>query len=456
MSPESSTPVPDSPPRSGDGRETPGTGPDGQETAAGPETTTAGPETAAGPASPETRPEDPPPVQDAGHGGTRQVPGEAALTAHAPVSAGPPEAGRPVRHDDHAGRFGVPGLPVSRNNPFYVGFVGTIGVLTAWFLLKQFTRLSPLLILIAVSLFLALSLDQLVQTLQRRGLSRRVSVTIVLVGAVGLFSGFVSAISPLLVQQGTELIEATPELLGRLQESKMFQRLDHEYGIVSQASTEIQNRLATGDTAVQLFGGIFGAGKALVSGIFSAFTVLVLTLYFLASLHAIADAGYRLVPASRRERVRLLGDEIIRRIGGYVAGQIGVASINGFFTFILVSICGLPYSVVLAITVALLGLIPMIGATLGALVVIIVALFSSWKLAVGIAIYYVVYQQIENYVVMPKIMAKTVSVPGSVAVVAALAGGALLGVLGALVAIPLAAGALLIVHEVLVPRQDRC
>jgi predicted PurR-regulated permease PerM len=205
---------------------------------------------------------------------------------------------------------------------------------------------------------------------------------------------------------------------------------------------------------VQLFGGVFGAGKAVLSGFFSTFTVLVLTLYLLASLRSTKEAFYRLVPRSRRPRVRLLGDEIIKRIGGYVAGQVGVASINGICTLILLTVLQLPYSVVLAFTVALFGLIPLVGATIGAVIVVLVALFQSWQYGVIVAVYYLVYQQLENYVIAPRVMARTVAVPGSVAVVAALAGGTLLGVLGALIAIPIAAAILLVVKEVVLPRQE--
>jgi predicted PurR-regulated permease PerM len=162
-----------------------------------------------------------------------------------------------------------------------------------------------------------------------------------------------------------------------------------------------------------------------------------------------------MVPASRRPRVRALGDEIIRRIGGYVAGQVAVATINGLLTFILLTILGVPYSIVLSITVAILGIIPLVGATLGAVIVVLVGLFQSWQIGVAIAVYYLLYQQIENYVIAPRIMARTVSVPGAVALIAALAGAALLGVLGALIAIPIAAAILLVIQEVTIPRQEQ-
>jgi predicted PurR-regulated permease PerM len=294
-----------------------------------------------------------------------------------------------------------------------------------------------------------------VQWLLRRGLSRTAAVAVVFIAVILVFVGLLSAVVPVLVTQTTEFAQNSPDLLDRLLHWKVVRDLDAQYHFISQAQVELQRRLTNGETVMGLFGGILGASKAVVSGLFSAFTVLILTLYFLASMRSANDFAYRLVPASRRARVRLLGDEIQRRVGGYVAGQIAVASINGFCTYILVMILGLPYPLVLALIVGILGLIPLVGATIGAFVVVLVALFDSWQAAAIIAVYYVIYQQLENYVIAPRIMSRTVAVPGAVALIAALAGGALLGILGALVAIPIAAGILLVIQEVLVPRQEK-
>jgi predicted PurR-regulated permease PerM len=352
-------------------------------------------------------------------------------------------------------RFGRPGLPVNRGHPFYVGFMGATGVLTAYWLLGLLGQLSSVITLLVVALFLALGLEPVVGALERRGLRRGLAVTVVFVAVIAVFAGFVSAVVPAVVTQGSELTKAAPDLITSFQNSGIVRRLDRDYGLISSITSQLQTRLRNGDTVVQLFGGVYGAGAAVVSGTFSTFTVLVLTLYFTASLRGMTEAAYRLVPASRRPRVRLLADEIIRRIGGYIGGQVAVASINGFFTFVLLSVLGLPYPLVLAITVAIFGLIPLVGATLGAIIVIVVALFHSWQTAVIALIWYLIYQQVENYLIAPRIMARTVSVPGAVAVVAALAGGTLLGVVGALIAIPVAAGVLLLMQEVLIPRQAR-
>jgi predicted PurR-regulated permease PerM len=375
--------------------------------------------------------------------------------ASEPSEVSEPSAAKPAGTDSTDADFGIPGKPINRQGPFYLGFVGAIGVLLAWNLIQLIASLSGVLTLVGVAAFLAIGLDPLVRMLQRRGLGRGASVTVVFLGVLLTFGGFIAAVVPTVVTQAGELSQNLPDTIDNLRRSGLIQQLDEDYGVISNASDQLRQRLSDGATVMSLFGGILGAGRAVLSGFVSTFTVLVLTLYFLASLHTIAEAGYRMVPASRRPRVRALGDEIIRRIGGYVAGQVAVATINAILTFILLTVLGVPYSLVLSITVGILGLIPLVGATLGAVIVVLVGLFQSWQVGVILAIYYLLYQQIENYLIAPRIMSRTVSVPGAVALIAALAGAALLGVLGALIAIPIAAAILLILQEVAIPRQDR-
>jgi len=351
--------------------------------------------------------------------------------------------------------YGRPGVPVNRTHPFYIGFMGALGVLTAYALVSVIGRLTDVITLVVVALFLALGLEPVVRFLQRRGLRRGVAVAVVFLGVIAAAVGFGAAVVPAAVEQGTELTRNAPELVRTIEQSTLVQQLDKDYGVIETLSKQLQQRLANGETVMQLFGGVFGAGLKVVSGAFSVFTVVVLALYFTASMRPTTQALYRLAPASRRPRVQLLADEIIRRIGGYIAGQIAVASINGFCTYILLVIVGLPYALLLAITVGVFGLVPLVGATLGGALLVVVALFHSWQLALVVLAYYVVYQQIENYLIAPRIMQRTVSVPTFVAIIAALAGGTLLGVVGALLAIPTAAAILLLVQEVLVPRQER-
>ncbi|HEY6889914.1 MAG TPA: AI-2E family transporter, partial [Solirubrobacter sp.] len=203
---------------------------------------------------------------------------------------------------DHvgSGRFGLPGMPVNRAHPFYIGFAGAAGAMTAIWLLGLLGQLSSVLTLIAVALFLALGLEPVVSGLERRGLSRGLSVGLVFVGVIAVFAGFVSAVVPALLTQGAELTKAAPDLVQSFQNSSLVRTLDRRYGLLTSITNQVQLRLKNGETALQLFGGVYGAGAAVVSGAFSAFTVLVLTLYFTASLRTMTEAAYRLVPASRR------------------------------------------------------------------------------------------------------------------------------------------------------------
>ncbi|MGL5858294.1 MAG: AI-2E family transporter [Angustibacter sp.] len=356
-----------------------------------------------------------------------------------------PEAGEPRR----------PGAPLNQQSPFYLGFVGALGVFVAWGLVIAVQRLSAVLTLLLVALFFALGLDPVVQNLQRRGMRRGWAVLTVLLGVIAVFVGVISLVVPPVVREATDLATQAPDYLENLVNSRLVRDLDSQYGIISRAQEQLQQRATDQSLWTSLFGGVLGAGARVVSGLFSAFTVLVLTLYFLASLGAVKNALYRVVPVSRRPRVEFLAEEVSRRVGGYFLGQIAVATINGLCSYLLMLVLDIPYAAVLAVCVGLLGLIPLVGATIGAVLVIVVALFQSGVTALVVVIYYVIYQQVENYLIAPRVMRRTVAVPGAITVIAALAGGTLLGVLGALMAIPAAAALLLIYEEVLVPRQER-
>lgn len=372
-------------------------------------------------------------------------PAKGLLTDPAAVGLDPDDVTVP------SGAFGEPGRPLNRHSPFYIGFVAALGVLLAMGLVSVIQHLSQVLMLLTVSLFLALGLDPVIQWVQRRGVRRPVAVLLVFLGVIAVFGAIVAVIAPPVVQEAGELAREAPAYAQDLLKNRSLRRLDQQYGIIDQ----ITARLKSGTLWTSVFGGVLGAGKAVLSGFFSAFTVLVLTMYFAASMPAVKASVYRMAPRSRRERFVYLSEEITRRVGGYVIGQITIATINGICSFIMMTIVGVPYAAVLAVTVGLLGLIPMVGATLGAVIVVIVALFDSPTSAIIVAVYYVVYQQLENYLVAPRVMRRTVSVPGPVTIIAALAGATLLGILGALMAIPVAAGLLLIYQEVLLPRQEK-
>jgi predicted PurR-regulated permease PerM len=388
----------------------------------------------------------PVPVTTPDAGGSPAAAGQPSPAGPAPAPDTPPTA---------VPAYGVVGRPLNRHSPFYLGFFGATGALLALGLWNLVGRLSTTLTLLVVSIFLALALNPIVDALVERGIRRAAAVALVFTGLLVAFALIGALVIPPVVVQGTELAQQAPKYVEDLLGSPWVRELDKSYDVIDKVREEVQARMTDQKFLEGVLGGILGAGRAVLNGVFQVFTVLVLTLYFLSSLPRAKNAAYAVVPASRRVRVESLSEEIMRRTGSYAIGQVIIASLNAVLSWVMMSIVGIPYAAVLAVTVGLLGLIPMIGATLGAAVVCVVAFFDDPKKALIALVYYLVYQQLENYVVQPRVMQHTVSVPGPVTIVAALAGAAVLGVLGALLAIPVAAGLLLLYEEVLVPRQSR-
>ncbi|HSO65840.1 MAG TPA: AI-2E family transporter [Ornithinibacter sp.] len=354
-----------------------------------------------------------------------------------------------------AAPYGIVGRPLNRHSPFYLGFFGATGALLAVGFWQVAGRLTTTLTVLVVSLFLTLALNPLVDRLVARGVRHSGSVAIVFSGVIVVFVLIGALVIPPVVEQGAQLAQMAPDYLQDVLNSRWLRELDKSYDVIDKVQVEITERMSDQVFLEGVLGGILGAGRAVLSGAFQVFTILVLTLYFMASLPRVKQGAYAMVPASRRARVVSLAEEIMRRVGSYAIGQVAIATLNAVLSYVMMTLVGIPYAAVLAVTVGLLGLIPMIGATLGAVLVCIVAFFAEPNKALIAGIYYLVYQQVENYLVAPRIMQRTVSVPGPVTIVAALIGGALLGVLGALLAIPVAAGLLLLYEEVLVPRQRR-
>jgi predicted PurR-regulated permease PerM len=355
-------------------------------------------------------------------------------------------------HVDEENPFGVPGRPIAARSPFRIAFTAALGVAVAYGLVKALIAVQSVLVLLLTAAFLAIGLNPAVEALERRHMRRGFAVGLVLLAVLAFFTGFGFAVVPPIVDQAQEFVEqGAPAFIAQLQDSERIAELDERFGLLERAEQLLEDPERIGVSAA---GGVLGVGRVVFGAFFSALTVLIVTLYFLANLPSIKAHAYRLVPRSRRARVGLLADEILSRVGGYVAGAVAIATLAALTTFLLLRLLGVDYAVALSMLVFLTGLIPLIGATIGAVVVVSVALFTSVKAGVIVAIYYLVYQQVENYFLYPRIMQRSVNVSPAATVVAVLVGGSLLGVLGALLAIPIAAAVQLVVDEVLAPRQD--
>jgi predicted PurR-regulated permease PerM len=346
-------------------------------------------------------------------------------------------------------RFGEVGRPFHRN-PFLVGFLGGLGLLLAYGVFIGLRNAASILVLIFVALFLAVGLNPAVTRLRRWGMPRGFAVLTVAFGILLLFCGGLFALIPPLITQSTELVNNAPEFIRDLQRNRTINELFERYGILER----VQGAL-NANTVTNALGGVLGGARLLFGTIFNVLTVLVLTIYFMAAFDRIKNAGYRLVPASRRDRVELLGDEILAKVGAYMVGALAIAVVAGISTWAFAMIVGLAYPFALAVVVAICDLIPQIGATLGAVIVSIVGFATSLTAGIACVVFFVIYQQLENYFIYPKVMKRSVEVSDVASIVAALVGVGLFGVLGALIAIPTIAAVQLILREVVNPSMDR-
>jgi predicted PurR-regulated permease PerM len=350
--------------------------------------------------------------------------------------------------------LGTLGEPLDRGHPFYFGFLAASGAVIAVTLLRAFASASQVFVLILISLFFAAGLNPAVNFFQRRGLNRQTSVGAVVIIVIGFVALFALVAVPPIVDQVNLLVKNAPSLIDGLKNNHTINQLNQHYGIIDSIQKKVTSSIHDGQFVVTAFGGVLGVGKAVLSGAISVLTILVLTLYFLASLPSVTKVAYRFVPASRRTRVAGLSDAIIDRVGIFVGGQATVSFIAAIYILIVGFIIRMPYPTALALLVFFCGLIPLIGHILGVSVVTLMCLTKSPLTALVAFIAYVLYVQVENYVVMPRIMRRSLSIPGLVTIIAALLGTSLLGLIGGLLAVPVAAAVLLIVDEVVFPKAD--
>jgi len=351
--------------------------------------------------------------------------------------------------------FGKIGEPLNHSHPFYFGFVAASGAIIAITLLRAFASASQVFVLIIISLFFAMGLNPAVLFIQRLGLSRAKAVAATVSLVIGFVGVFIWIAAPLIIDQVNALINNAPQLISDLKSNSTINELNNNYGIVDTVQNRVEASIKDGKFVIGAFGGVLGVGKAFISGVFSILTILVLTLYFLAALPTLTKDAYRLVPASRRERVAKISDAIIFRVGAFVGGQITISFFASAFIFMLSFVLDLPYKSALALVVFVCGLIPLIGHFIGMTIVTLIALTVSPLIAAIALASYIIYVQFENYILTPRVMKRALSIPALVTIIAALIGTSLLGLVGGILAVPIAAAVLLILDEVVYPKADK-
>ncbi|HWV47813.1 MAG TPA: AI-2E family transporter [Microbacterium sp.] len=341
------------------------------------------------------------------------------------------------------------------DKPFVFGFLVTLGGLAAIVLGLAITNISTVLIYVALALFAALGLDPAVRFLERHRMPRPWALVTVLVALLILLGLVIWAVVPVVVEQIASFIKDVPSMIADFQSTDLYKTLEAQFGDnFEDLVAQVQGFLTDPGNIAAIGGGALQVGASIASGVSGAIIVLVLIIYFVATLPAMKQAMLRLVPARDRANTEIITDQITDSVGGYLMGMVTLAFINSLVVLVLYSLLGLPFPLLLAVTAFMFTLIPLVGSVLFWMVGSVIALFTDPLLALIFAAIYLVYMQIEAYFLTPRVMSRAVSVPGALVVIGAMVGGTLLGLLGALVAVPVTASLLIIIKKVWVPRQD--
>jgi predicted PurR-regulated permease PerM len=321
--------------------------------------------------------------------------------------------------------------------------VGVIVIMAAALYLLY--RLREVAGLLAVSVFVAVALTPLVALVRRLRVPRALAILIVYVGILaGMFGVGLVVVPP--VAEGVDgLARAAPGYVTRLERSPLVRRYDRRYGITATLSSQA-SRLPS------VLNGAAGDLESVTVGVFrrlfELITVLTIAFFLLLDGPRVADFGFRTLAPERERRARALADDAARAVGGYVAGASAIAALAGLVSFGMMTALGLPFAIPLSVLMAFLALIPLVGSAIGAVPIALVAALHSFPTALIVwVVFFVVYQQVESRVLGPWVYRRTVELHPLLAIIAVLAGASLQGILGALLAIPVAAIVQILIRE---------
>jgi predicted PurR-regulated permease PerM len=327
------------------------------------------------------------------------------------------------------------GPPLDRRSAFLRGAAAASGVVlilaASWLVYLARSEL----VLMGVALFLALGAEPVVSWLIRHGWPRWLGVTGVVLVGLAVAMGFVVLVGPVLAAQADQ---APAYLQAAQDQGTLIGRLNARLGL--------QQYLGSDQ--------VFSVGRTVFGALGSAVVVIVLAVYLVADMPRVRRTAYRFVPAARRPRAVLLGDAIAERVGGYVLGNVLVSLVAGLSSLAVLLALGVPYPFLLATVVAVLDLIPVAGSVTAGIIASLVAFTVSPAVGWAVVGFFVLYRFLEDYLIFPAIVGRVVRVPALLTLVAVLLGGALYGIVGVLIAIPVAATVHLLIHEIVFPRLD--
>jgi predicted PurR-regulated permease PerM len=305
----------------------------------------------------------------------------------------------------------------------------------------------PLLWLL-IAIFIAAALSAPVNLLARR-MRRGLAVTIVFLALLALPLLLMALLLPSIITEGDRFAKNVPayadDVTEFVQDNRRLRELNRDYDITSKLQEEAEK---LPDKLGGAAGTLRDVGIGIVNSLFALVTILVLTAFLLANGRAWTDRILTSRPKEEQERLRRALDNMAGAVGGYMAGALSIAVIAGVSSYIVLTILGVPFRGPLAVIAGLFSLIPLIGATIAAVLIAVVTLFENFPTATIVwVVWAIVYQQFENHVIQPQIQKRTVHVHPFITIVAVLFGATLLGVLGALVAIPVAASIQILIRE---------
>ena len=359
----------------------------------------------------------------------------------------PPAVERELSETDDS--LGTLGRPLDRRNPFFIGLTGALGVGVAYLLFRGLADVTSALVIIGLALFIAIGLNPIIEFLESRLLPRGVAVAIVTFGFLLVVIAFIVVVVPPIAHEVNVLVTNYPHYKANLIAGRGWAgRLTHKLHLTGYLDGKTKLKLPVA-------GGILGAGKILLSVGVATASVVALTIYFLIALPGVKKLWLSLIARSRRERVSLLTDEVFDRVGGFMLGNLLTSLVSAVGTYIWLVAFGVPYALLLALVVGVFDLIPMVGSTIAGIIVSLVALSRGLPVGIATACFYIAYRFLEDYLLNPRVMKHTVRVTPGLTIVATLIGGSLLGIIGALIAVPIAATIQLLLQEVVFPRQSQ-
>jgi predicted PurR-regulated permease PerM len=299
-------------------------------------------------------------------------------------------------------------------------------------------RLRGLLILLLISLFLSVALEPAVNFLARRGWKRGLATGLMFLSLVLVAGTFTGLMVPLIVDQVTRLVQRLPESIDQLSDFLAGMGIEFSGERIQEALQAASRDLT--DFGADIAGQNFGVGMTLITSIFQLLTIGLFTFYMTAEGPRLRRTVCSLLPPARQREVLRAWEIAVEKTGGYFYSRVLLAGISAGLAWSAFALIGLPFALALAIWMAILSqFVPVVGTYIGGALPLVIALLESPGKAATVLIYVIVYQQIENYLLAPRITARTMSLHPAISFGAAIAGGTLLGVPGAVMALPVAA-----------------